>query len=65
MPDKDVVPAAFVVRFLIPAKVGPIVVVPLKFRVKSWFAPVTPKENVGVLPERVASVPRVTASLYN
>ena len=63
MPDKEVVPPLLVARFLIPAKLAPIVVVPLKFRVKSWPAPVTPPVKVGVVPVRMIFPARVNASL--
>ena len=62
-PDKVVVPAAFVVRFLMPVKFASIAVMPLKLRVKSWPAPVTPAEKVGVVPVSVVSAPRTTSSL--
>ena len=60
MPDKEVVPPPLVARFLTPVKVAPIVVVPLKFRVKSLLAPVTPKAKIGVVPVSVVSAIRVT-----
>ena len=63
MPDKEVVPPLLVVRFLIPVKVAPIVVVPLKFRVKLLRAPVTPTKKVGMVPVSVVSAVRLTASL--
>jgi len=63
IPNKEVVPPPLVVRFLIPVKVAPIVVRPLKVRVKSWTAPVTPTKKVGVVPVRVVSAVRVTAWL--
>ena len=59
--DREVVPPLLVVRFLIPVKLAPIVVVPLKFRVKSWLAPVTPPVKVGVLPVKMMSSVRVNA----
>ena len=62
-PDKEVVPPLFVVRFLIPVKVAPIVVSPLKFRVKSYPAPVTPPVKVDVVPVRVVLAVRVIASV--
>jgi len=62
-PDKEVVPPLLVVRFLMPVKSAPIVVVPLKFRFKSYPAPVTPKVKVGMVPMRVVSAVRMTASL--
>ena len=62
-PDKELVPPLLVVRFLMPVKLASIVVVPLKLRVKSLPAPVTPKVKVGVVPVSVVSAVRVTASL--
>lgn len=62
-PDKEVVPEAFVVRFLMPVKSAPIVVVPPKLSVRSWFAPVTPPEKTDVVPVRMVSVIRDMASL--
>jgi len=62
-PDKEVVPPPLVARFLIPVKVAPIVVSPLKLRVKSLPPPVTPAAKVGVVPVRVVSAERVTAWL--
>ena len=56
-PDKEVVPPPSVVRFLIPVKLAPIVVVPLKFRVKSLPAPLTPPVKVDVVPVSVVSAP--------
>ena len=63
MPDKEVVPPLLVVRFLIPVMLAPIVVIPLKFRVKSLPAPVTPPVKVGMVPVRMVLAPRVTASV--
>ena len=66
-PDKEVVPVPLVVRFLIPVKFAPIVVSKLKVNVKLRLrpapAPLTPKVNVGVVPERVVSSLRITASV--
>ena len=62
-PDKEVVPLLLVVRFLMPVKSAPIVVVPPKLSVKSWFAPVTPPEKTEVVPVRMVLASRVTASL--
>ena len=62
-PDKEVVPPPSVIRFLMPVKFTPIVVVPLKFRVKSLPAPVTPPVKVDVVPVRVVSAPKVIASV--
>ena len=63
IPDKEVVPPPLAVRFLIPVKLTPIVVRPLKVKVKLLPAPVTPKVKIGVVPVRVVSAVRVTASL--
>jgi len=62
-PDKEVVPPLLVVRFLMPVKVAPIVVIPLKFRFKSYPAPVTPPVKVDAVPMRVVSAVRVIGSV--
>jgi len=61
-PDKEVVPPLLVVKFLMPVNVAPIVVSPLKFRFKSYPAPVTPPVKVDVVPVRIVSAPKVIAS---
>jgi len=67
VPDKEVVLPPLEVRFLIPVKLAPIVVgklkVKVKLRLKPEVEPLTPKVKVGVVPERVVSSLRVTASL--